>query len=279
MRRFDVTLIKESVKETCLELATYMNEDVKEALKKAKDKEIGLGLKVIDMILKNADAAKDNNIPLCQDTGMVFVLMEYGQDVIFENGSVEAAINQGVREAYEEGYLRKSVVEDPILRKNTGDNTPAMIHYELKEGEEITLKIMLKGFGSENMSKTKMLKPSDGIQGIRDFVYECITIAGGNPCPPTIVGVGIGGTLDKAAYLSKIALFRKIGERNVQSHLSQLEEELLTKINQSNVGPMGFGGKATSLDVFLETASTHIAGLPIAVNINCHSLRRKTLKL
>lgn len=279
MRRFDVGKIKEAVKATCLELAVHMNEDVEEALKDARARENGLGLKVVDMLLDNAVIAKEKNFPLCQDTGMVFVSLEYGQEVVFENGLVEDAINQGVSEAYKEGYLRKSVVEDPLLRKNTGDNTPAMIHYELVEGDGITLKVMLKGFGSENMSKTKMLKPSDGIQGVKDFVYECISGAGGNPCPPSIVGVGIGGTLDKAVHISKIALFRKIGERNEKPHLAQLEMDILESLNKSNVGPMGFGGKTTSLDVFVETAPTHIAGLPVAVNVNCHSLRRKTVVL
>ncbi|MGL5439143.1 MAG: fumarate hydratase [Filifactoraceae bacterium] len=279
MRRLDVNKIRECVRETCLELATYINEDVEKALKQSVANENGLGLKVLEMLINNGVIAKEKNLPLCQDTGIVFVALEYGQEVIFENGSVEKAINEGVKEAYDGGFLRKSVVEDPFFRKNTGDNTPAMIHYELVEGNEVVLKVMLKGFGSENMSKTKMLKPSDGIQGVRDFVKECITTAGGNPCPPTVIGVGIGGTLDRATHLSKIALFRKIGERNDKEHLAKLEEELLEQLNDTNVGPMGFGGKTTALEVFVETAPTHIAGLPVAVNVNCHSLRRKTIKL
>lgn len=252
MREFDVSIIREAVKDICLEIATVMNEDVHHALKEARAKENGLGLNVLDMLLDNALIAKKSNFPLCQDTGMVFVFLEYGQEVIFVNGSVSEAINQGVKEAYEQGYLRKSIVEDPFLRRNTKDNTPAVIHFELKEGQEVVLGVLLKGFGSENMSKTAMLKPSDGIEGVMDFVYECVTKSGGNPCPPTVLGVGIGGTLDKATHLSKMALFRSLGSRSNKPHLAKMEEELLERLNKSNVGPMGFGGKTTALDVFVE---------------------------
>lgn len=279
MREINVDLIKEKIKETCLELAIVMSEDLKKSLTEGRDKEEGLGLMVMENLLKNGQIAKEKCIPLCQDTGMVFVEVLYGQDVHFVNGSLKDSINQGVREAYSEGYLRKSVVADPLRRKNTGDNTPAIIHYEMVEGEGVTLKVMLKGFGSENMSKVAMLKPSEGVEGVKRFVRECVETAGGNPCPPIVVGVGIGGTLDMAAYLSKKALFRQLNSKNEDEFLSNLEDELLEIVNSTNVGPMGFGGETTALDVFVETMPTHIAGLPVAVNINCHSLRRKIVSL
>lgn len=279
MRSYHVNDIKDKVKEICLELAYKINDDLREALQIAEKSESGdLGKKVLCMLLENAEIAENQEIPMCQDTGMVMVFLEMGQSVSLEGGFIGDAINQGVREAYEEGYLRKSVV-DPITRMNTKDNTPAVITYEIVVGEKIKMSVLLKGFGSENMGKTKMLKPSDGVPGIIDFVIETIRDAGGNPCPPLVIGVGIGGAMDKAAVMAKKALFRPIGERSQDPFLKELEVTLLKKINEINIGPMGFGGDTTAIEVFVDKYPTHLAGLPVAVNINCHSLRRKTVEL
>ncbi len=279
MRSFHVNQIKDKMKEICLELAYKINDDLRKALEMAKKSESGeLGKEVLCMLLENAEIAENQEIPMCQDTGMVMVFLEIGQDVALEGGFVGDAVNQGVREAYEEGYLRKSVV-DPITRINTKDNTPAVITYEIVKGDKIKMSVLLKGFGSENMGKIKMLKPSDGIPGIIDFVIETIRDAGGNPCPPLVIGIGIGGAMDKAAVMAKKALFRPIGERSQDPFLKELEETLLKKINEINIGPMGFGGDTTAIEVFIDKYPTHLAGLPIAVNINCHALRRKTVEL
>lgn len=279
MRIVNVNQIKEKVKEICLELAYKINDDLKEALEAGEKSESSqLGKDVLCMLLDNANIAKNQDIPICQDTGMVMVFLEIGQDIVLEGGFIGDAVNQGVREAYEEGYLRKSVV-DPITRINTKDNTPAIINYEIVSGNKIKLSILLKGFGSENMGKVKMLTPSDGVPGIIDFVIDTIKSAGGNPCPPLVVGIGIGGGMDKAAAMAKKALFRPIGERSQDAFLKELEENLLKQINELNIGPMGFGGNTTALEVFAEKYPTHLAGLPVAVNINCHALRRKTIEL
>lgn len=279
MRSFDVSHIKDKVKEICMELAYKINDDLKEALEAGEKSEYNqLGKEVLCMLLDNANIAKNQDIPICQDTGMVMVFLEIGQDIALQGGFIGDAVNQGVREAYEEGYLRKSIV-DPITRLNTKDNTPAIINYEIVPGDKIKLSILLKGFGSENMGKVKMLTPSDGVPGIIDFVLNTIKNAGGNPCPPLVIGIGIGGAMDKAAAMAKKALFRPIGERNKDAFLKELEENLLKQINELNIGPMGFGGNTTALEVFAEKYPTHLAGLPVAVNINCHALRRKTIEL
>ena len=230
------------------------------------------------MLLENGERAEAEQIPLCQDTGMVVVYLELGQNVHLEGPYVGDAINQGVREAYEEGYLRKSMV-DPLTRENTKDNTPAQIQIEILPGEGAKLSVLLKGFGSENMGRVRMLTPSAGVEGIVEFVLETVREAGGNPCPPLVVGIGIGGSLDKSAAVAKKALFRTLGERNPDPLLRDLEIRLLGEINKTHVGPMGFGGDITGLEVFIEKFPTHLAGLPVAVNLNCHSLRRKTIEL
>ena len=233
----------------------------------------------MERIKENIEIAKKEEIPLCQDTGMVSVFVEIGQDVQVTGGSLEEAINEGVRQGYMEGYLRKSVVKDPLNRINTNDNTPAVISYRIVPGNKFKMLIAPKGFGSENMSRLKMLKPADGVQGVKDFVIETVERAGANPCPPIIVGVGIGGTFDKVASLAKKALLRPLGERNKDEFYKDLEEELFYKINKLGIGPQGFGGKTTALAVNIETYPTHIAGLPVAVNINCHVARYKEVEL
>jgi len=279
MKTYNVELIKEKVKECCLELAFKISEDLEAALESGEKSECSpLGRQVLGMLLENAEIAKNQEIPICQDTGMVIANLEIGQEIELTGGFIGDAINQGVREAYQEGYLRMSVV-DPISRENTKDNTPAIINYELVPGDKIKLSVLLKGFGSENMGKVQMLTPSEGVEGIIDFVLDTIKRAGGNPCPPLVIGVGIGGSMDKAAALAKKALFRPLGERSKDPFLKNLEQELLSKINQLNIGPMGFGGNTTALEVFAEKYPTHLAGLPVAVNINCHALRRKTIEL
>ena len=214
-------------------------------------------------------------MPICQDTGMACIFIEIGQEVHIVGGALEDAINEGVRRGYDEGFLRKSVVKDPINRVNTKDNTPAIIYYDIVPGNKLKITVAPKGFGSENMSRIKMLKPSDGLQGVKDFIIETVKLAGPNPCPPIIIGVGIGGTFDKAAYLAKKALIRPVNKRNDEKFYGDLEEELLETINKLGIGPQGFGGKTTALGINIETYPTHIAGLPVAVNINCHATRHK----
>jgi fumarate hydratase subunit alpha len=279
MRIVKTDWIQAKVKELCLELAYKMNDDLRTTLEKGREEECTyLGKQVLSMLLENGERAEAEQIPLCQDTGMVVVYLELGQDVHLEGPYVGDAINQGVREAYEEGYLRKSMV-DPLTRENTKDNTPAQIQIEILPGEGAKLSVLLKGFGSENMGRVRMLTPSAGVEGIVEFVLETVREAGGNPCPPLVVGIGIGGSLDKSAALAKKALFRTLGERNSDPLLRDLEIRLLGEINKTHVGPMGFGGDITGLEVFIEKFPTHLAGLPVAVNLNCHSLRRKTIEL
>ncbi|NMA61221.1 MAG: fumarate hydratase [Firmicutes bacterium] len=262
------------VKALCLDANWHLPADVLGALKQAHEQEASpLGKNVLDTILENAEIARAKSMALCQDTGMVVVFAEVGQDVHIEGGLLTDAINEGVRQAYDEGYLRKSVVGDPLERVNTGDNTPAVVHVSLVAGDQLRLIVAPKGFGSENMSGLKMLKPAEGVQGVKDFVVETVTKAGGNPCPPIIVGVGIGGTFEKAALLAKRSVLREIGSKHPKPHLAQLEEELLELVNKTGVGPQGFGGTQTALAVFVDTYPTHIAGLPVAVNINCHVAR------
>ncbi len=280
MREVDVSTIQKLVAERCISSNIYIEEDIMTAFVKAKDKESSsVGNMVLDMLIKNAEMAKEKDIPLCQDTGMAVAFVEVGQEVHFINGSITDAINKGVIDGYREGYLRKSVVEDPLIRNNTKDNSPAVVYYNIVPGDKVKIELMFKGFGSENMSQIKMLKPSDGEEGVIDFVIKAVKDAGPNPCPPIIVGVGIGGTMDKAANLAKHSLIRPIGSRNKLEHLAKLEEKLLEKINSLGIGPQGLGGVTTSLDVHIESYPTHIAGLPVAVNINCHSSRHSTIVL
>ncbi|MDD5794081.1 fumarate hydratase [Clostridium sp. HCP1S3_B4] len=276
MREIQVKEIENAVRDLCIEANYYIGNDIKEALKKSKEEEpYKIAEDVLDKILLNDEIAEKEKMPMCQDTGMACVFLEIGQDVHITGGLLEDAINEGVRRGYTEGYLRKSVVKDPIDRVNTKDNTPAIIYYDIVAGDRVKITLAPKGFGSENMSRIGMLKPADGLEGVKKFIIETVKLAGPNPCPPMVVGVGIGGTFDKAAYLAKKALLRPINTSNKQEFYKNLEEELLQKINELGIGPQGFGGKTTALGLNIETYPTHIAGLPVAVNINCHATRHK----
>lgn len=280
MREIHISKIIEAVKELCVEANYYLSDDVRNTLYHAKKSETWpLAENILEQIILNSDIAKNENKPICQDTGMACVFLEIGQDVHIIGGLLEDAINEGVRRGYDEGFLRKSVVKDPINRINTKDNTPAIIYYDIVPGDKIKITVAPKGFGSENMSRIKMLKPSDGLQGVKDFIIETIKLAGPNPCPPIVIGVGIGGTFDKVAYLSKKALIRPLNVRNKDEFYSNLEKELLEDINNLGIGPQGFGGKTTAIGLNIETYPTHIAGLPVAVNINCHATRHKEREL
>lgn len=277
MREINAKDITELVARMCIDSNCYLNDDIKEALKAAQQNETnGLACEILDDIIKNAEIARRDEVPICQDTGMAVFFLELGQDVHVVGGNLYDAINDGVRLGYRDGYLRKSVVADPIRRGNTGDNTPAVIHTEITEGDKLKITIAPKGFGSENMSAVKMLKPSDGLDGVLDFVTQTVKSASGNPCPPVVVGVGIGGTMEKAALLSKKALLRDIRQSHPDEYYSNIETELLKRINNLDVGPQGFGGNTTALGVNVETFPTHIAGLPVAVNISCHVTRHLT---
>lgn len=280
MREINVSEVIEAVKKLCIDANYYVGDDIKNALINAKKEEpYKIAEDILDKIILNDDIAANEKMPMCQDTGMACVFLEIGQDVHFVGGLLEDAINEGVRRGYEEGYLRKSVVKDPIDRVNTKDNTPAIIYYDIVSGDKVKITLAPKGFGSENMSRIGMLKPADGIEGVKKFIIETVKLAGPNPCPPMVVGVGIGGTFDKAAYLAKKALTRSVDSKNKQKFYSDLEEELLKKINELGIGPQGFGGKTTALGLNIETYPTHIAGLPVAVNINCHATRHKEVVL
>ena len=276
MREIHISEIISTVRDLCIESNYYLSSDVKESLCKAKEDETWpLAENVLDQLILNSNIAQKEDMPICQDTGMACVFVEIGQEVHIVGGLLQDAINEGVRRGYDQGVLRKSVVKDPIHRVNTKDNTPAIIYYDIVSGDKIKITVAPKGFGSENMSRIKMLKPSDGLQGVKDFIIETVKLAGPNPCPPIVVGVGIGGTFDKAAYLAKKALIRPLNKRNDEKFYSDLEEELLETINKLGIGPQGFGGKTTALGLNIETYPTHIAGLPVAVNINCHATRHK----
>lgn len=280
MKEVDVVDIIEAVKNMCINSNYYLGEDIKVALEKSKEEEdFPIAKEMLDKIITNSEIARNDNMPICQDTGMAIVFVELGQDVHIIGGNLIAAINEGVRRGYEDGFLRKSVVKDPINRVNTGDNTPAVIHIDLIQGEELKITVAPKGFGSENMSRVKMLKPADGVQGVKEFVLETIRLAGPNPCPPIIVGIGIGGSFEKVAELSKRALLRRIDESNENPYYEALEKELLEEINKLGIGPQGFGGKTTALGVNIETYPTHIASLPVAVNISCHATRHSEVIL
>lgn len=271
VRSVNVELLTDNIKEMCIQANHYLAPDMDRAMKSACERETKpLAKQILGQLLENLDIAGKDMIPICQDTGMAVVFLKIGQDVHFEGGSVEEAVNEGVRRGYEEGYLRKSVVGDPLLRVNTKDNTPAVIHYELVPGDQVEITVAPKGFGSENMSKIYMLKPSDGVEGVKDAIVSAVREAGPNACPPVVVGVGIGGTFEKAAVLAKKALTREIGTHSELEHIRELEEELLAKINEIGLGPAGLGGDVTALAVNINTYATHIAGLPVAVNICCH---------
>jgi len=277
MREINVNQITENIKEMCIEINHFLSKDMKNALYNSYENEKSeLGKLILNQLKDNLNVAENEMIPICQDTGMAVIFIKVGQDVHFVGGNLEDAINEGVRKGYVEGYLRKSVVDDPIIRNNTGDNTPAVIHYEITEGENVEITLAPKGFGSENMSKVYMLKPADGIEGVKDAVIDAVKCAGPNACPPIVVGVGIGGTFEKCAILSKKALTREVGLHSDIDHVKEMEIELLERINKLGIGPGGLGGTQTAFAVNVETYPTHIAGLPIAVNICCHVNRHIT---
>lgn len=279
MRSIDSKVVEDTVARLCIEANLRLSPDVINAIERAEKAEPWDGAKrILSLLGDNVRIASEKTLPVCQDTGMACVFVELGQDVHIE-GNFEQAVNNGVRRGYGEGYLRKSVVCDPLRRVNTGDNTPALVTVKLTRGDKMRITVMPKGFGSENMSALKMLKPADGVEGVRNFVLDTVEKAGANPCPPIIVGVGIGGSFDKAACLAKHALLRPVNEPNPDEYYAALERELLDKINALGIGPQGFGGKTTALAVLIEAMPTHVAGLPVAVNISCHATRRASASL
>lgn len=271
MRTIQVQDITRNLKEMCIEANHFLSSDMDSAMKNAAEREkSALGCQILASLQENLQIAGEEMIPICQDTGMAVVFLEIGQEVHFEGGSLEDAVNEGVRQGYTEGYLRKSVVKDPLIRENTKDNTPAVIHYSITDGDSVTITVAPKGFGSENMSRVFMLKPADGAEGVKNAVLTAVKDAGSNACPPMVVGVGIGGTFEKCAILAKKALTRPVNERSSVPYVREMEEELLQKINAMGIGPGGLGGTTTALAVNINTYPTHIAGLPVAVNICCH---------
>jgi fumarate hydratase subunit alpha len=279
MREIHVDEIRDNVAQICIDAAYNLSDDVLMAYDRALETETAPAAKeILGLLKENARIAKDEHIPICQDTGIAVFFVEIGQDLRIKNGFIVDAINDGVRKGYKEGYLRKSVV-DPISRKNTGDNTPAIIYTELVPGDKLKISFMPKGAGSENMSVIRMLRPTEGVEGIKDFVLECVQKAGANPCPPVVIGVGIGGSFEKAALLAKKSLLRPVGGPNPKLELASLEETLLKAVNKTGIGPEGLGGKVTAMAVHVESYPCHIASLPVAVNINCHAARHKTIIL
>ena len=271
IREINASEITKTVREMCIKVNHFLSEDMDNALKKATENEKSdLGKKILDQLQENLKIAGEDMIPICQDTGMAVLFVEVGQDVHVADGLIEDAINEGVRQGYVDGYLRKSVVKDPIIRENTKDNTPAVIHYSIVAGDKIKITFAPKGFGSENMSRVFMLKPADGIEGVKEAILTAVKDAGPNACPPMVVGVGIGGTFEKCAYLAKKALTRDLNEESPVEYVRNLEKEMLEKINKLGIGPGGLGGTQTALAINIETYPTHIAGLPVAVNICCH---------
>lgn len=280
MREVHVESIVEAVSELCQEANYVLGTDTLETLKRSMEREPSeIGKDILGQIVLNAEIAASERVPMCQDTGFAVFIIELGQDCHIVGGSLYDAINEGVRRGYRDGYLRFSMVADPLQRVNTGDNTPAIVHVELTPGDRLIIHMAAKGGGSENMSFLKMLAPAEGVEGIKRFVVESVKEAGPNPCPPIIVGVGIGGNFERVAYLAKKALFRPLGQRHPREDVAALEEELLTAINALGIGPQGMGGQTTALEVHVEVAATHIASLPVAVNINCHANRHKTAVL
>ncbi len=271
MRTINTVEITEAVKEMCMEVNIRLSEDVKQAVLAAREQEESpLGRQILGQLEENMEIAAETKIPICQDTGMTVVFLRIGQDVHFEGEYIEDAVNEGIRRGYEEGYLRKSVVKDPVERVNTKDNTPGVIHYEIVPGDQVEITVAPKGFGSENMSRLYMLKPADGIEGIREAILETVKLAGPNACPPIVVGVGIGGTFEKCAILAKKALTRDLNSSSHIPYVKELEDEMLKEINKLGIGPGGLGGRVTALGVNVETYPTHIAGMPVAINICCH---------
>jgi fumarate hydratase subunit alpha len=277
MREIHVDEIRDKVAQMCVDAAYTLSDDVLTAFDRALETETAPAAReIIELLKENARIAREERIPICQDTGIAVFFVEFGQDLRIKNGFLTDAINDGVRKGYREGYLRKSVV-DPLTRKNTGDNTPAIVYTELVPGDKLKLSFMPKGAGSENMSAIRMLRPTDGMDGIRSFVLECVETAGANPCPPVVIGVGIGGDFEKAALLAKKALLRPVGSPNAKLELASLEETLLKAVNKTGIGPEGLGGKVTAMAVHVESFPCHLASLPVAVNINCHAARHKTI--
>ena len=276
MREINAQQITEVVRRLCIDANRHLPQDMKNRIEACRAQEgWAQAGEILDRIIENYHIADGSDRPICQDTGVACVFLKVGQEVHI-NGDIAEAVNEGVRQGYDQGYLRKSVVRDPLDRVNTGDNTPAMLYYEIVPGGKLEITVAPKGFGSENMSQIKMLKPSDGLQGVKNFILKAVEDAGPNPCPPIVVGVGVGGTFDKAAYLAKRALMRPVDQRNPDPRYGALEEEMLEAVNRLGIGPQGFGGRTTALAVNIEQCPTHIAGLPVAVNINCHVTRHKT---
>ena len=277
VRTIHIKEITNHIKEMCVEANYFLSEDMKQAIKGAERSEQSpLGRQILGQLEENLNIAAEDHIPICQDTGMAVIFLEIGQDVHFTGGSLEDAINEGVRQGYKEGYLRKSVVGDPLIRENTKDNTPAVIHYKIVDGNQVKLKVAPKGFGSENMSRVFMLKPADGIEGVKEAIVKTVKDAGPNACPPIVVGVGIGGTFEKCTMLAKEALTREVGKHSAIPYIREMEEELLETINCLGIGPGGLGGTTTAFAVNINTYPTHIAGLPVAINICCHVNRHVT---
>ncbi len=271
MRTIEVSTITDNIKEMCIEANHFLSEDMRQALDGAVQTEQSpLGRQILGQLQENLQIAGEDMIPICQDTGMAVIFLEVGQEVHFEGGSLEEAIHEGVRRGYVDGYLRKSVVKDPLIRENTGDNTPAVIYYDIQPGDQVKITVAPKGFGSENMSRVFMLKPADGIEGVKNAIMTAVKDAGPNACPPMVVGVGIGGTFEKCAIMAKQALTRKTGEHSSIPYIREMEEELLEAVNELGIGPGGLGGTTTALAVNINSYPTHIAGLPVAVNICCH---------
>jgi fumarate hydratase subunit alpha len=280
MREISAAMITRVVADLCQEANTILGDDMLAAMEASLEREASpVGRECLRCLLDNAHMAKEEQMPICQDTGMAVVFVDWGQEAVITGGDFNEAINEGVRRGYAEGFLRKSVVRDPIDRVNTGDNTPAVVHLQMVPGDQVKITVVPKGFGSENMSRVKMLTPSQGIEGIKQFVVETAVQAGGNPCPPIVVGVGIGGTMEKAAIMAKQALLRPLNEPHPEPFYAELERELLAAINHSGIGPQGLGGTTTALGVMIEKFPTHIAGLPVAVNISCHVTRHRSRTL
>lgn len=280
MRIVEVSKVTQAVKEACIDMNFLIDSELLNSIESALKTEVSeIGQSILLDLIENSEVARTYKAPICQDTGMIVAFVKIGQNVRIEGGLLSEAIQEGIRQGYEDGYLRKSIVSDPILRKNTNDNTPGIIYYDLVADDVFEIELAAKGFGSENMSRSAMLKPSDGIDGIVNFVIETVEKAGSNPCPPIILGIGIGGTLDKAAQLAKYALLRPLNESATQTHIAELEVRLLDAINNLGIGPQGLGGTTTALAVHIEVFPTHIAGLPVVVNINCHASRHKKVVL
>ena len=277
MRDVSVDIITQNIKEMCIEANHFLSDDMKEVFNRSLEtEESPLGKQILGQLVENMQIAGQEMIPICQDTGMAVIFIEAGQDVHFTGGLLEDAINEGVRQGYTEGYLRKSVVKDPLIRENTKDNTPAVIHYSIVSGDQVKITVAPKGFGSENMSRVFMLKPADGIEGVKNAILQAVKDAGPNSCPPMVVGVGIGGTFEKCAYLAKKALTRNVNQHSEIPYVREMEEELLEKMNKLGIGPAGLGGRTSVFAVNIETYPTHIAGLPVAVNTCCHVNRHVT---